>query len=312
MEKVIFDTNAYRYLVTDKDIDKVEKTVKRLRKKEEKKGLQSLISPIVARELLAHIADRDDPAYEKCLKAIRAMYLHSGDEYSYHLLASPDMLIAKVFFNETLAAKEETNKALVQMAFNLGLKPTKHAFRKLQHNLNLNRAQVLGAESDFALSFLDFVRNVDPAAKSWQPFANDPAQRTALLANIRSVENSINLAAGLIVTVYYLLLSSGKKIELDYERLYDMSAEFIKIFPEYIALYKKVFENIVNSEFNMLEDNRSNFLWDLQLMLNVGNHSIDGGKLYFVTSDKAMIGAAVNANAKYTILTYAEYREYVD
>src|SRR4051794_32497734 len=58
MEKVIFDTNAYRYLVTDKEFDEIDKVVAKLKSKEAQKGLESMISPIVAKELLAHAADK--------------------------------------------------------------------------------------------------------------------------------------------------------------------------------------------------------------------------------------------------------------
>jgi len=47
-------------------------------------------------------------------------------------------------------------------------------------------------------------------------------------------------------------------------------------------------------------------------MLNIGNHSIEGQKLYFVTADKAIISTAIGENAKYTILTYNEYLEYIN
>lgn len=312
MERVIFDTNAYRYLVTDKETKQIEKLIKKLKKKEDKRGLESLVSPIVARELLAHVADKHDPAYEKCLKAIKAMYLHNGDESSYRLLASPDMLVANAFFHQTLPQKEETNKALMQMAYHIAMKPTENAFKKLQRNLNLNRDQVLGEEQNFAQAMLQFVRQTDPTSTGWQVFPNDQEGRTRTLAAIRSTETSINLAAGLIYTVFMLLRSSGKEIELSYEGLYDLSSEFVRVFPEYIALYKLVFENMVNSEFNLLENSRSNFYWDIQLMLNIGDHSIGGDKLYFVTSDKAIINTAIGQNAKYTILTFDEYMDYVN
>jgi hypothetical protein len=46
-------------------------------------------------------------------------------------------------------------------------------------------------------------------------------------------------------------------------------------------------------------------------MFNVGNHQIDGSKLYFVTDDKAIIRSAIKENAKYTILNYEEYLDYL-
>jgi hypothetical protein len=312
MERVIFDTNAYRYLVKDKDFENIDRLIEKIKSKEAQRGIQSMISPIVARELLAHVADRSDPAFEKCLKAIKAMYLHSEVDGAYHILASPELLVAKSFFNETIPRKIETNEALIQIAYHLAKDPSDHVFTKFQRNLNQNREQVLETESFFAQSLWQMVKGVDPSSSGWRIFANDPVQRQKLLAEIRSENTSLSLAAALIATVYKLLKDSGSKAIISYDQLYGMSREFIKVFPEYIDLYKYVFESLVNSEFNLLEDSRTNFIWDIQLMLNVGDHTLGGEKLYFVTDDKALTRAAIRQNARYTILTFDEYLDYVN
>ena len=46
-------------------------------------------------------------------------------------------------------------------------------------------------------------------------------------------------------------------------------------------------------------------------MFNIGNHSIGGDKLHFVTDDKAMIRTAIASNAKYTVHTFDEYMAYL-
>jgi hypothetical protein len=46
-------------------------------------------------------------------------------------------------------------------------------------------------------------------------------------------------------------------------------------------------------------------------MFNVGDHSVGGEKINFVTSDKAIIRTAIKENAKYSILTFDEYIEYL-
>lgn len=312
MEKVIFDTNAYRYLVSNKEYDEIDKIIEKIKKKEKARNIESLISPIVAKELLAHVASKKDPHFDKCLKAIKALYLHSGDDNSYNQIASPELLIAKSFFNHTLPSKEETNKALIQIAFNLAKRPSDYVFKRFQRNLNLNREHVLDNENNFANTLLKFVKGLDPTAKGWRVFPDDPIKRKKALEYIRSSEVSLDIAAGYIVTVYSLLKSDGKNIKIDYGILFDMSVKFIKTFPEVIALYKVVFENLVNSEFNLMENSRSNFVWDIHLMFNVGDHSISGETLYFVTDDKAVIRTAIAENSKLRILTFDEYLEYIN
>jgi hypothetical protein len=158
---------------------------------------------------------------------------------------------------------------------------------------------------------LQFVRTADPNSTSWRPFENDEKSRQKLLASIRSAETSLDIAAGYLVTVFQLLYSTGQVSKMTYDELFDKAVEFIKVFPEPIALYKVVMENLVNSEFNILEDSRSNFVWDTHLMFNIGKHSIAGDKLHFVTSDKAMIRTALGTDAKYSIWTFDEYMDYL-
>lgn len=311
MEKVIFDTNAYRYLAADKDFKEIDKVVEKLKAKELKNNIETLISPIVVKELLAHLADTSDPSFIKCLNANKALYLHSGSPKEYRMIASPELLISQAFFNKTIPSKVSTNQALGQMSYNLATNPSPHTFRKLQRNLNLNRDHVLGTENSFALAMLEFVQTSDPKATGWKIFENDEVSRKKVLASIRSEKASFEIAFGYIYLVYNLLLASGQISSLTWQELYDRAGTFITQFPEPIALYKHVMENLVNSEFNILENNRANFVWDIHLMFNIGNHSIDNGKIHFVTSDKAIIKTAVAENAKYSIWTFDEYMEFL-
>lgn len=311
MEKVIFDTNGYRDLVAHKTDNQIEKILKRLKDRESKHNIESLISPIVTKELLAHLADKSDPSFDKCLKANRALYFHSGSEKSYRMLASPELLISKAFWNKEIPQKVETIKALGQISYHLATNPSEYVFKKFQKNLNSNRVHVFDSENTFALAMLQFVRTADPNSTSWRPFENDEKSRQKLLASIRSEATSLDIAAGYLVIVFQLLYSLGQVSKMSYDELFDKAVEFVKIFPEPIALYKVVMENLVNSEFNILEDSRSNFVWDTHLMFNIGKHSIAGDKLHFVTSDKAMIRTALGTDAKYSIWTFDEYMDYL-
>ncbi|MBK9938376.1 MAG: hypothetical protein IPP02_08315 [Chitinophagaceae bacterium] len=103
--------------------------MQKVKSREKKNDIETLISPVVARELLAHVADKKDPSYEKCLKAIKALYLHSGNEEAYNMIASPELLMSKALFDKTIPAKEETNKAIGQMIYHLATNPTTKVFK---------------------------------------------------------------------------------------------------------------------------------------------------------------------------------------
>lgn len=311
MDKVIFDTNAYRYLIKGKKFSQVDKLIQKLKTKERKNNIETLISPIVAKELLAHVADKKDPSYDICLNAVKALYLHSSTGNTYNMVASPELLISKAFFDKTIPVKEETNKAIGQMLFHIATNPTEKVFKKLHRNLQANRDQVIDGENSFAIQMKQFVSVIDPDAKTWQIFPNDEKKREKVLAYIRSESCSFEIAIAFLFISYQLLLFTGEIELVPNEELREKAKSLMSIFPEPIALHKQVLENLVNSEFNLFEKSRTNFVWDVQLMFNVGNHQIDGSKLYFVTDDKAIIKSAITGNAKYAILNYDEYFDYL-
>ena len=247
MELVIFDTNAYRYLVADIDFDQVEKAITKLKAKEAKNKIQTLISPIVVKELLAHLADKNDPSFEKCLKANKALYLHSSFGKSYRMIASPELLIGQSFFGKTIPSKVSTNLALGQISYHLATNPTPHIFKKFQRNLNLNRDHVLESELNFAVSMKQFLQTADPTSTGWRVFENDEIGRAKTLAGIRSEKASIEIALGYLFIVYSQLVQSGQIQLMPNQELIDRAKAFLSVFPEPIALYKNVMENLVNS-----------------------------------------------------------------
>lgn len=311
MEKVIFDTNAYRYLVTGKDWREIDSLIQEIKLKEQNNNLETLMSSIVAMELLAHVATKKDLQYQKCLNAINAMYLHNGNADNFQMVASFDMQIARSFFSTDFTKKVQTTQAIGQILYHLATKPSPYTFRKFQHNLNKIRRHVFESEQEFVSGMKSFIRAIDPSATGWRIFENDPINRKHTLDYIRSQQSSIEIAYGWIYTVYLYLVANGEiPPEQEYDFI-DMSTEFIKIFPEPIMLQKQVLENMVNSEFDLTKDSRSNFLWDVQLMIHAGTNKLSGNKLYLVTSDDAMMQAAKKCGHHFSILTFEEYMDFL-
>lgn len=311
MEKVIFDTNAYRYLVRGKTFEQVDKLVLKLKATESRNGIETLMSPIVAKELLAHVADKKDPSYHICLNAIKALYLHCGENGSYHMIASPESLIGEIFFNKPIRSQLENQREIGNMLYNIATNPSDNVFKKLKHSLLAVKHHVFEREINFANVMEQFVKANDPNAKSWEIFAGDNTKKRELLSAIRSDDVSHKLALEFLLIPYDELRLSQEIPLLSDEELYDKAKFLMNTFPEPIALFKQVMENLVNSEFNLLKDNRVNFLWDILLMFNIGSHSVNNSKLYFVTDDKAILRNAIKNNAKYSILTYDEYLDYL-
>ncbi|WP_312297006.1 hypothetical protein [Chryseobacterium sp.] len=313
MERVVFDTNAYRYLIKDVSFDDLDDYMLEIRAKEKKNNLEASISPIVIQELLAHVAGRSGSSlFQKSLNAIKAMYLHCFDNGFSRMLARPEMLVAKYIFGLSSEKKVQTGNAFIEIVRELATSPTNETFERLADNLNKNKEFVENAEQLYADSFLKILKCYDPAMEDWIVFANDKGERKNLLKKIRSNEFSLFLARTYLEPVFnYYALEHSTLIRPDEVQWTFLCTKFVDNFPEYIALYKSVYENIINSQINMFENNRANFWWDTQLMLNVGEHKIENDKLYFVTSDKAMLKVGRENNANLSIFTFDEYMDYL-
>lgn len=313
MERVVFDTNAYRYLIKDLSFDELDNYMAGIREKEKKNNLEASISPIVIQELLAHVANRNESSlFQKSLNAIKAMYLHCFDNGFSRMLARPEMLVARYIFGLSSEKKVQTSNAYYEIVNGLAKSPTNEMFDRFADNLKRNKEFVEYAERIYAESFLNTLKYYDPEMENWAVFADDQSKRKKLLNNIRSDKFSLILARDYIEPLFdYYALEHPGLVKPDEDQWILFCDKFVTNFPEYIALYKSVYENIINSKFNMFEKDRSNFWWDTQLMLNVGDHKIQNDRLYFVTSDKAMLKVGRETNANLSILTFDEYIDYL-
>lgn len=313
MERVIFDTNAYRYLTRGISFSDIDAYMVDVKNREKANGIKALFSPIVAKELLAHIADVNDSAFDKCLRANKAMYLHCcNNPMEYDMIPSYELQLSKLFWDKTMPKKIETHYAIGQLCYHFALNNSEETRRKLNANLQSVKQMVDDGEQGFIEGMRELVKALDPSSTGWQIYPNNAIQRDKALATLRSEDISIQIALSFVSLTYLSLLNEGQISKEPMKELVEKAKELLKIFPEPIVLHKYVVEQMFHSNFDISQNNRSNFVWDISLMFNVGQrHQIAGSKLYFVTSDKAMINAAIGCNDNFSILTFEEYKTYL-
>lgn len=308
MKRVIFDTNAYRYLVTGLSFDQIDDVVSQLREREKKNNIEASMSLVVVKELLAQVASPNKGSlHTKSLNALKAMYLHCYDTVP-RILAEPDSLVAKYIFNVQSRKKATTGQALFEIVEGLSKSPDEATFRRFSENLQKIRNFIKGAEHMYAHETYQFFKDRDPTMKDWNVFDNNEQERKKLLKFIRSDEFSIILANNYCQPIFdYYSHENVRMKRPDGDKWEALCKKFIANFPEFIALYKLVHENVLGGGFNLFEKDRANFWWDTQLMLNVGDHRIENDKLYFVTNDKAILATARKNNGKNTVFSFDEY-----
>jgi len=311
MAKVIFDTNGYRNLVAYKTFAEIDEYITLIKTKEKENDIQTMFSPIVAQELLAHLADKNDNAFDRCLRANKAMYLHNGDAQIANMFPMFEVLLAQIYFNDQPGKRLETYNAIAQISMHLAMNPSEATFAIFHDKLQTIKASVDLGEAGFIDGMFRFVKQTDPSATDWMPFRNDAAKRQKLLKGLRSDAASFEIAKGYVFMTHYTLIENGHTNLYTAEQISNFSKSVTEKFPEPIALFKTVIENLVNSDFPLDEASRANFIWDIALMFGVGKHSIGDDKLYFVTGDKAIIRAAIKQGSGTAVLTLEEYLEYI-
>ncbi|QEM06425.1 hypothetical protein DIU31_023995 [Mucilaginibacter rubeus] len=311
MAKVIFDTNGYRNLVSTKTFEEIDDCIALIKVKEKENDIETMFSPIVAQELLAHLADKNDNAFDRCLRANKAMYLHNGDRAQVNMFPMFEALLAHMYFNDTPAKRIETYNAIAQISMHLALNPNEATFAIFHDKLQTIKASVDMGEAGFVDGMFQFVKQTDPAATDWMPFRNDPKKRQKLLTGLRSDGASYEIAKGYIFMTHINLIENGHSNIYSAEQITDFSKSVLEKFPEPIALFKTVIENLVNSDFPLDQASRANFVWDIALMFGAGKHSIGNDKLYFVTGDKAIINTAIRQGSGTSVLTLQEYLDYI-
>jgi hypothetical protein len=177
MDIVIFDTNAYRNLTSDKDILELDTVVQKFKRIEQKENILALMHPIVIKELLYHVAGARDEMHIKALKALKAMFLHCSDIDQFFILADFDLQISNFFYKVIDRNRHRIDMQLGEIVSALSLYSVDAVLQKYQFNLKQIREQIQETEEFFKDQLKIFTRNIDPSAKEWTVFQNDEQKR---------------------------------------------------------------------------------------------------------------------------------------
>ncbi len=313
MEIVIFDTNAYRNIATDKDVKDIETAVLHFKQLEQKNQIVSLMHPIVIKELLYHVAGERNSLHYLCVKALKAMFFHCGDNVRFGVLADFDLQISRFFFKVIDPNRERIDTQLGEIVCALGLKDTDHVLKRYQYNLKQIRAQIKETEDFFKNQLKGFIKKIDPNADSWSILQNDANKRKKAIEYFKSEQIEKEISLGYISMAYQNLLSKGLIPTESNESLLKKGEVFREIFQAPIQLYKSLLQKFVQPEFDMDSKSRENFVWDIHIMFTIGDHVVSGtiSQLYLITSDNEMINAAKNAGFLSKVFSYPEYIELI-
>lgn len=308
--KVIFDTNAYRDLVSRVPITDVEPLMQQLLHLEQSKSIEAMMCSITAEEILGHLLDDEQTrTYRACIKATKAMYMHCGDEHQFRVVPSPQTQIALEYFGVRSQRFEDTQIALGQLAYRISQDLTKANVSANENQLKKVKQHLLSSEQDLASAVLDMGRKIDPSYTDWNLFKGNQSMRTKYLNHVRAQSFRYEVSAGILSAIAINLECEGLITTPAPEQFNKMIETYMKSYEPALNMQQLFYELVLQPDFDITQSSHANYLWDTQILHVVG-HSISGEDLLLVTSDKAMIRQADKSIAN-KVMSLDDYKSYV-
>ena len=304
---IIFDTNAYR------DVGGLEVVVGDLVAREATHGHKGFASPIVIWELAAHLADESDPSYGECRDGLCFLWEHCRlpGSHQVRIVADPESLLCMMLFEEEPAEHLETTQMLANLADRVAAIP---AGEPLPADVTALAAELADDIKTREKRFIDDMQKmvvaIDATATGWQPFEGDKKQRGKLFRSVRSPEMRHHIARAHVERAASIL---GKNPDdADFTAL---ASDLEKDAAAAVELYREMLARLVGTGMDMTKKNRENYLWDMQILIGIGQEVARPGEdvllAGLVTGDKAVREAAEAAGNETDVITVPDYLQLV-
>jgi len=276
-----------------------------IRKYELARNIQGFASPFVIMELASHLADDKDPDYANCRCAMNALFEHCSTEGGdqLRLVADSESLLAQFLLGQELPAHRQTTETLATLAkaiHTFGAEPMPTDVIALCSEI---KCQLEERETQFVEDMRQVVLMLNPACQDWNPFAADPIGRDQALAAVRAPGSILALASAFVIKAHMLLGMPVPEADLR-----PMSKAVLERFGASVTMYLRTLEHLVMTGSNMSKPQRANTIWDMQILMGIGQQFADTpGELTLITGDAVVRRSAEQAAAEEYVYRLDEY-----
>lgn len=310
---VTFDTNAYRNLVSHTSLKDAKSKIQKIKILESKKNIKPMMCTTVAMELLSHLADVPGTrSYNSCLNASQVMYIHCGNSSNFRLLPQPETQIAYEYFNIQHQKFIDTQTAIGQILYAISQNPCEGTVNQYNNDIRNIKQFITDAEQKLITEVEEMCKTLDStfSFSNWTLFNNDDAKRKQYLKYINSEAFQIHTASAYLAALACKLETEGYIINLSSNQINAQIKSYIQSYQTSLNFRAWFFSQLVNGQFDLNSNSRTNFLWD-ELILHFIGHKCNGEDILLVTSDKKMNEATKRINPNALIKTYEEYLDYI-
>ena len=307
---VILDTNIYRAMSYGVDkkllpVEGVKSLWKEIKEKECSLGIRAFCNPFVLIELLSHLSNPNDPAYGVCKRSVVAAVEHCTIDDQFRYLENGESNMCQILFGKVPEVDRKSSENLIAAVSDIYHDSSDSNIAKHSTLTSQLANHVANMESLFIADIQNFVIKVVGNGKDpWQLFKDDKRERQKFLSFIGSSKFKKQWS---LSQVYKAALA----LEIDIKNVSDLSVKVDNVgemFSSPFLVYKEILKRLATSGYNLEKDNRTNSVWDMQIMFSFSDKGdIDGMQPVLVTGDKMMREASKSAGLDHLCISQEEY-----
>ncbi len=307
---VVFDTNAYRNLTFGLTTEESRRIARKLADAEHAQGTKALANPFVIWELVSHLANSSDPAYQNCMNAVVAMVEHTRQPMDFLggicRIVDGETEICRQLFNRIPPLAEQNCANLSQLASYIWSKAPNLA----DPNATINFTTFSAEMDKMEQAWLDHIEAILTVFWTLDPSFDTPEKQKQELKKRREYINGPNFrretALGKAISCASLF-----DIILSAEALKEAGDRMETIFEASLTMMQKTFAKWFDSpDMNLRspKKKRGNFIWDTALCYGVGSsHAVGDANIVLVTDDGAICDAAIEAGCADRVVKFGDY-----
>ena len=275
----IFDTNAYRGLVHNRRPAVAMERCARLVESDCAQSTIALAIPWVIVELIAHLRSMEDPAFEVCLAAIGALWIHcrtqTDEGETLGLVTDSETQLGRSLYLTVADSATKTNQLLTGMVQEIAANPTAEGLANLRDEIE--QCGKITDKFEFA-----FVRSMRRVLEDYNP--TDPEQRREYGRMLNSPEGRLIGARIAVIRARAVLGISDPDPDLD-DRVLAVANQF----PVATGLHAFKLRQMAIDGLDIMAHRNS--AWDIDICYYIGQ-TIAGVPVQLVTTDKDIVTRA--------------------
>lgn len=308
---IIFDTNAYRNLTFDLSLADSRSKALQLRQLEQKAGNFALASPIVIWELIAHLSNTNDPAYDYCLNALVALAEHTWSPFDPNagvcLFADAASTVCRELFRVIPSIATQNVQNFAKLAAYVKNNAPNLTLPAALTNLQVFSAELAKLEKQWLSDMQKILTDCDPQiAKPWVGGKDDKDVRRKLRSYFAS-QAFMDAWAAITVVRHANMLG----IKLTPAKLAEKTKVIRDVFPVPFHLMSALLQKFPTPQpMNLYstKKNRANFLCDTTICFSIGGfHQVGNAPMFLATADKAIKAAATTSGCPDRVVALPDY-----